>query len=254
MGRGALDDSRFGAHASGEGRYDPSVAVRNLPEHPEAPLPSVEAPESAIPRSAPIPSLRPSMLPPGDPARDLGAALHEVSNALTVVLGWIERARGALADPGATPEVERALDIASTRAAQARGIVRRAIGAETGPEPNAPVAFLVEDALTGIEPEVRRAGLSASGHAAADVAERVIAHAPTVLQILTNLLLNATAMAPPGSAVRLEARAAFLEANPLVAGGRTVEQTLERLAVNVDFGRREGPGLASTLTDAAATS
>jgi Peptidase family M1 domain/ERAP1-like C-terminal domain/Peptidase M1 N-terminal domain len=45
---------------------------------------------------------------------------------------------------------------------------------------------------------------------------------------------------------------AFLEANPLVAGGRTVEQTLERLAVNVDFGRREGPGLAATLTGALA--
>ena len=42
----------------------------------------------------------------------------------------------------------------------------------------------------------------------------------------------------------------FLEAHPLMAGGRTVEQALERLAVNVEFGRREGSGLASTLTDA----
>lgn len=148
------------------------------------------------------------MLPPADPTRDLGAALHEVSNALTVVLGWIERARGGLDEPGATPEVQRALDIASSRAAQARGIVRRAIGAETGPEPHASVALLVDDALTGIEPEMERAGLSASGHAAPDVAERTVANAPTVLQILTNLLLNATAMAPRGTAVRVEARAA----------------------------------------------
>ena len=33
------------------------------------------------------------------------------------------------------------------------------------------------------------------------------------------------------------------------AGGRTVEQILERLAMSVAFGRREGPGLAATLTD-----
>jgi CheY-like chemotaxis protein len=183
------------------------VAVRNLPEHPEAAPPLVTAPESVIPRSAPIPSIRPSMLPPADPNRDLAAALHEVSNALTVVLGWIERARGALPDPSTVAEVDRALDIASTRAAQARGIVRRAIGAETGPEPQAPVGLLVEDALTGIEPEMMRAGLSATGHADPEVADRMVAHAPTVLQILTNLLLNATSMAPRGSAVRVEARA-----------------------------------------------
>ena len=40
---------------------------------------------------------------------------------------------------------------------------------------------------------------------------------------------------------------AFIEAHPLAAGGRTVEQILERLAVSVAFGRREGPGLGETL-------
>ena len=43
--------------------------------------------------------------------------------------------------------------------------------------------------------------------------------------------------------------AAFVGAHPLAAGGRTVEQILERLAMSVVFGRREGPGLASTVTD-----
>jgi puromycin-sensitive aminopeptidase len=42
----------------------------------------------------------------------------------------------------------------------------------------------------------------------------------------------------------------FVRAHPLPAGGKTVEQILERLAVNVAFGRREGPGLAATVTDA----
>jgi hypothetical protein len=42
----------------------------------------------------------------------------------------------------------------------------------------------------------------------------------------------------------------FVETHPLAAGGRTVEQTLERLGVNVAFGAREGAGLAATLNTA----
>ncbi len=44
----------------------------------------------------------------------------------------------------------------------------------------------------------------------------------------------------------------FVEAHPLPAGGKTVEQILERLAVNVAFGQREGAGLAATLNGALA--
>ena len=43
---------------------------------------------------------------------------------------------------------------------------------------------------------------------------------------------------------------AFVEAHPLASGGRTVDQILERLAMSVAFGRREGPGLAATVTEA----
>jgi puromycin-sensitive aminopeptidase len=42
----------------------------------------------------------------------------------------------------------------------------------------------------------------------------------------------------------------FVETHPLAAGGRTVEQILERLAVNVAFGEREGSRLSATLTEA----
>jgi puromycin-sensitive aminopeptidase len=42
----------------------------------------------------------------------------------------------------------------------------------------------------------------------------------------------------------------FVGSHPLAAGGRTVEQILERLAINVAFGVREGSGLAATLTEA----
>ncbi len=50
---------------------------------------------------------------------------------------------------------------------------------------------------------------------------------------------------PPELADRVTA---FVQSHPLAAGGRTVEQILERLAVNVAFGRREGVDLADTLT------
>ena len=43
--------------------------------------------------------------------------------------------------------------------------------------------------------------------------------------------------------------ASFIDANPLAAGGRTVEQILERLEMSVNFGRREGANLAATLSD-----
>jgi hypothetical protein len=46
----------------------------------------------------------------------------------------------------------------------------------------------------------------------------------------------------------------FVTAHPLPAGGRTVEQILERLGVNVVFGEREGPDLAATLRSSLALS
>jgi len=50
---------------------------------------------------------------------------------------------------------------------------------------------------------------------------------------------------PPELADRVTA---FVETHPLPSGGKTVEQILERLAVNVAFGQRQGAGLAETLS------
>ncbi len=55
-----------------------------------------------------------------------------------------------------------------------------------------------------------------------------------------------TLCSPPSLA---EEVTAFVRSHPLPAGGRTVEQILERLDVNVAFGRREGEGLADLLVD-----
>jgi CheY-like chemotaxis protein len=145
-----------------------------------------------------------SAVSPPDPTQDLAAALHEVSNALTVVLGWIERARSA----EGPVELERALDVASARASQARVIVRRAIGAEVRAEPTELVSEICADALTGLDPELRRAGVHARAAVAPEIGALRVPAADSALQILTNLLLNAASMSPRGSQVRLEASAA----------------------------------------------
>jgi hypothetical protein len=52
---------------------------------------------------------------------------------------------------------------------------------------------------------------------------------------------------PPSLAVEITR---FIETHPLPAGGKTVEQILERLAVNVAFGESEGGQLAGHLRQA----
>ncbi len=82
------------------------------------------------------------------PGAGLAEALHEVSNALTVVMGWIERARAESSSPAG---VERALDVAFGRATQAghRPPRHRRRG-PGGPSRSADV--VLSDAVLGIDP------------------------------------------------------------------------------------------------------
>jgi puromycin-sensitive aminopeptidase len=65
--------------------------------------------------------------------------------------------------------------------------------------------------------------------------------------ILPRMLDGArTLCRPPELAAEVTA---FIESHPLAAGGKTVEQILERLAVSVAFGEREADGLADTLRE-----
>lgn len=137
---------------------------------------------------------------PVPPERDLAGALHEVSNALTVVLGWIEQARSG--DPR---EGLAALDIAASRARQARHIVRRAIGAHVPDDPPGSVEELVREAVTGLEPEARSLGQTLAASVDKAAAGALIEQRSTALQILTNLILNALAISPTGARVRVEA-------------------------------------------------
>jgi CheY-like chemotaxis protein len=140
------------------------------------------------------------------PAGDLAAALHEVSNALTVVTGWLDRAREGVAEGAGAEAVERAIAIAASRARHARVVVRRAIGADVAREPPRSVGEVVADAAVGLEPEARDEGVRIAVDVDDDVARVELADASSVLQVLTNLLLNAIAVSPPGAVVRLDAR------------------------------------------------
>src|SRR5450432_881707 len=70
--------------------------------------------------------------PAGDPHRDVTGALHDISNALTVLLGWVSEARTGRATRA---DLDRALAIIEDRARSARDLARRAIGSQVVIEP-----------------------------------------------------------------------------------------------------------------------
>lgn len=139
----------------------------------------------------------------GDPHRDVTGALHDVSNALTVLLGWVAEARTGRGSP---EQVNRALAIVEERARTARDLARRAIGAQAVIEDREePLDAVVSEVVEALSVEAQRAG----------VALVIKSHAPGVRvplagdasQILTNVLLNALAWAPRGSQVNIEIQA-----------------------------------------------
>lgn len=132
----------------------------------------------------------------GDPRRNLEGALHEVSNALTVLLGWIAEAR----DPDATREdAEHAMRIVEQRARLARDLARRAIGVAIPLSGDASL----DEVLTDVE-ESLRLELARQGHSIRRDGETAgvrVKLGEDVSQILTNLALNAIAHAPSKSEI-----------------------------------------------------
>ncbi|HEX4516099.1 MAG TPA: ATP-binding protein [Polyangiaceae bacterium] len=133
-----------------------------------------------------------------DPKRDALGALHEVSNALTVLLGWVAEAR----DPSAAPEdVKQALRIVEQRARAARDLARRAIGAKVPPPGDAEIDALLAEVAESLRLEAERVQVkiacSGDGHGCR------IPLGEDLAQIVTNLALNAFAFAPKGSELRI---------------------------------------------------
>ena len=163
--------------------------------------------------------------PAGDPHRDVTGALHDISNALTVLLGWVSEARTGRASRA---ELERALAIIEDRARAARDLARRAIGSQVVIEPrDQEVAAVVQDVVEALSVEAQRArvGLIVDGQCPGVY----LPLAADASQVLTNILMNALAWAPADSHVTIE-----LETTP--AG---VEVTV----------RDEGPGVAPGQKD-----
>ena len=112
--------------------------------------PRDDGPAETAARSAPGEPKR------ADPHRDVTGALHDVSNELTVMLGWIGEARAQ----GASREaIEDALRIVEQRARAARDLARRAIGATPVVDEEEPLGTLVAHALRVLAVEAQRAGV-----------------------------------------------------------------------------------------------
>ncbi len=153
------------------------------------PVPLSSAPRSLLP-------------PPPDQEADLAGALHEVSNALTVVLGWLDVAYSRL-EPGAARD---AIEVARTHARLGHGISRSAIGAEA-PDSTAQASgrSVAESALMGVRPQAEQRGVQLDLQPL-DSGSALLGSVGSLLQILTNLLLNAIDFSPRGSTVSVAVR------------------------------------------------
>jgi CheY-like chemotaxis protein len=153
---------------------------------------------SAVERQRPSPSRSEPTL---DPHQDLTGALHDVSNALTVLLGWVSEARDAAST---RPDLlEHALAVIEGRARAARDLARRAIGAPTPvDERDELLDTVLGDVVDTLSVEAARVGVSLV------IVRKCpglrIPLAADASQVLGNVLLNALAWTPPHGRVLLE--------------------------------------------------
>lgn len=159
--------------------------------------------------------------PPSGPlsVERYSCALHEVSNALTVVLGWLEMARQA----ESLEEAHKALLVAQEHARRGRTMARRSIGAEAESSyESRSASAIAKFAATSVGPQAagRDVEVIVELGEATDVR---VENDGQVLQVLTNLLLNAIDFSPLRARVTL-----------------TVERANARLLFRV---QDEGPGV-----------
>jgi CheY-like chemotaxis protein/anti-sigma regulatory factor (Ser/Thr protein kinase) len=130
----------------------------------------------------------------------VAGALHDVSNSLTVILGWAAEARAGASSPEA---LLHSLCVIEEQARIARQLARRVLGADgANDDDETQLEALLGPAIDALAVEAQRAGvrLSLLGRAGGVRVQR----GTDLRQILTNLVLNAMAHAPKGSEVRLE--------------------------------------------------
>ena len=94
-------------------------------------------------------------------APDTAAAIHEATNALTVILGWIERAKEACRE--ANGEALDALGRASRYARAARDSMRRSVGAEVQEHPPESAEMLADWYVEGMLEQIARGPIPMPG-------------------------------------------------------------------------------------------
>ncbi|HEY1956631.1 MAG TPA: ATP-binding protein [Polyangiaceae bacterium] len=173
-----------------------------------------------------------------DPKRDALGALHEVSNALTVLLGWVAEAR----DPSAAPDdVKNALRIVEQRARAARDMARRAIGAKVPPPGDADLDAVLGEVVEALALEAERA--QARIVRRGDAKSRVPL-GEDMAQIVTNLALNALAYAPKGSEIDVVANVGAREVTiDVVDRGPGIASERRASVFDGDSTRQGGAGI-----------
>ena len=183
---------------------------------------------------------------------DLAGALHEVSNGLTVILGWLDVARAQIESLGPS-SVEQtsaleALQIALVRSRRAHRIARRAIAA---PSPIADdpelLGTIVREAIQGIAPEAERSEIPLVVDVPEALERAPIEAGDRLLQVLTNLLLNALVATPERASIDLSVSADPAGTHALLAlrdGGPGIPAAdRARLFLRGSTGRVGGAGI-----------
>ncbi len=138
----------------------------------------------------------------------LAGTIHDAANALTVVLGWLERAKQAEVDP------QDALARAASHARWSRDQLRRLLGANEPPSmpslrlTSSRASAVLTRTAEDLAFEASRAGVTLRFDLSPDAGATTVRAATELWQVLTNLLLNAVAMSPPSGTITLSLAAA----------------------------------------------
>jgi CheY-like chemotaxis protein len=136
---------------------------------------------------------------PEDERAAMAAALHEVSNALTVVVGWLELARGRVTNHDAAAAIE----VARSHAELGRRLARSALGAECAADPERDACDLALAVARAVEPQAAGKDVRVRVVVPRDL-ELLLPHPSSAMEVLLNLLFNAVAFSPDGGEILLE--------------------------------------------------
>jgi CheY-like chemotaxis protein len=150
------------------------------------------------------PPERPPSVSSENPEQDLRGALHDVANALTVVMGCLDLALRQGSEPTAWIDT---VSLAQLWARQGRQIALRAMGASRllGAEGPQDLRALVRSAVAGVQTQASGRGVTVQATLPAEIEAVQMDAWPIALQVLTNLLFNAVAFTEQGTSVSVEA-------------------------------------------------